>query len=192
MTYPVHARQRDMLWPYAAPIYRDAASRLWPEPVEVNMSAHAIQQILAVGKANIYHCIGPYGRRAGLDSPGSTSTAGGDHQASEIRKRLWQSSATHGVDILGFAVTANNVHVFVQVKPVLAATRPDQHGAGHCWRPFAEGRGKQAHPTDWTTLSTPADPFAPDISLLSRAAAPVGVHAMPVKPHHDNLTVARQ
>jgi hypothetical protein len=129
------------------------------------MFAHAIQQILAVGKANIYHCIGPYGRRAGLDSPGSASTASGDHRASEIHQRLQQLAATHGVDILGFAVTANSVHVIAQVKPVVAASWREQHGTGRCWRPLPEVRSQQTHPADWETLSAEADPFAPDVSL---------------------------
>ena len=122
------------------------------------MPSYARREIVADGEVGIYHCVNRCVRRAWLCGKDPVSGESYDHRKDWIQDRLEELAGIFAVDILGFAVMANHVHVVVRTRPDVVATWSADEVGGRWWRLFPKRRDENKRP---------ADPLPHELSILS-------------------------
>lgn len=89
------------------------------------MPAYARKQIVAEDVVGVYHCIGRCVRRAMLCGRDTWSGRDFEHRRRWLVARLEQLSGLFAVDVLGFAVMANHLHLVVRTRPDLTSAWDD-------------------------------------------------------------------
>jgi hypothetical protein len=87
-------------------------------------------------EAGIYHCINRCVRRAFLFGSDLVSGKCFDHRREWIRARLEFLAAQFGVDVLGFAVMSNHIHVVLRNRPDVVRGWSDEEVARRWWNLF--------------------------------------------------------
>ena len=129
------------------------------------MPAYARKEIVREGEVGVYHCVARCVRRAflcGLDAVTGTSF---EHRKGWIRGRLEELAGIFGIDVCGYAVMGNHLHVIVRTRPDAAAAWSDEEVAERWWRLFPRRRDEDG---------LPADPEPHELAMLvaePRAAA---------------------
>ncbi len=63
-----------------------------------------------------------------------------------IRRRLETLAGLFAVDVLGFSVMGNHIHLVLRIRPDLADEWDDQNVARRWWRLFPQRRNEQGEP----------------------------------------------
>jgi REP element-mobilizing transposase RayT len=90
------------------------------------MPAHARCRIVDEAAVGIYHCVNRCVRRAFLCGQDSFSNRNFEHRKLWIRQRLESLAGLFAVDVLGFAVMANHLHLVLRNRPDVAANWSDE------------------------------------------------------------------
>ena len=110
------------------------------------------REIFADAEIQVFHVINRCVRRTFLC--GSDSKTGRDfsHRKDWIRDRLEVLAGIFAVDVMGFAVLSNHMHVVVRTRPDVVATWSDDEIAVRWWNLFPQRRvqdGSAAEPTEF-------------------------------------------
>ena len=98
------------------------------------MPACARREIVAEGEVGLYHCVSRCVRRAflcGLDKLSGQNYA---HRKRWIEERLEELAGIFGLDVCGFAVMSNHLHVVVRTRPDLAGEWSDEEVVRRWWQ----------------------------------------------------------
>lgn len=121
------------------------------------MPAYARRQIVDESVVGVYHCVARCVRRAFLCGVDRYSGQNFDHRKIWIRKRLEELAGIVAVDVLGFSVMSNHLHVMLRIRPDVAAGWSDEEVARRWWR---------LHPGQRNEDGTPAEPQAHEVAML--------------------------
>jgi hypothetical protein len=83
------------------------------------MPAYSRRQIVANDQVGVYHCIARCVRRAFLCGVDSTTGKDFEHRKDWIRERLQQLASIFAIDICGYAVMSNHLHLVLRGRPDL-------------------------------------------------------------------------
>ena len=96
-----------------------------------------------------YHCTNRCVRRAFLCGYDAATGKSFNHRKAWIRDRLEQLAAQFGIDVLGYAVMSNHLHVILRNRPDLVEQWSDEEVARRWWNLFPQrkdDRGRPAKP----------------------------------------------
>ena len=106
-------------------------------------------EIVADDEVGVYHCISRCVRRAFLCGDDPYSGKNHDHRKQWIRLRLQELAAVFSIDVCGYAVMSNHLHLVLRVRPDLAQEWTEEEVALR-WRllyaPRDEATGRKAEP----------------------------------------------
>ncbi len=84
------------------------------------MPAYPRSQIVSADEVGVYHCVARCVRRAFLCGLDVESGHDYEHRKKWIRERLEELAAVFAIDICGYAVMSNHIHLVLRVRPDLA------------------------------------------------------------------------
>ena len=84
------------------------------------MPAYPRSQIVSADEVGVYHCVARCVRRAFLCGLDVESGHDYEHRKEWIRERLEELAAIFAIDICGYAVMSNHIHLVLRVRPDLA------------------------------------------------------------------------
>jgi REP element-mobilizing transposase RayT len=109
-------------------------------------------EICAGSEVQVFHLINRCVRRTYLCGQDRRSGKDYSHRKEWIRERLEELAGIFGIDILGFAVMSNHLHVVVRTRPDLVSAWSDDEVALRWWRLFPQRRNEDfsaAEPTEF-------------------------------------------
>lgn len=112
-------------------------------------------------EVGIYHCVNRCVRRAFLCGTDQVSGRCFDHRKEWIQRRLEFLAGQFGLDVLGFAIMSNHIHVVVRNRPDIVAGWSDDEVARRWWNIFPKRKddaGNPAEPTDFELQMITASP----------------------------------
>ena len=121
------------------------------------MPAYARRQIVDETEVGIYHCVSRCVRRAFLCGQDALTGRNFDHRKDWIQSRLEELAGIFAVDLLGFSVMSNHIHLLLRNRPDLAADFSDEEVALRWWR---------LHPSRRNEDGSPAEPGPHEIAGL--------------------------
>jgi hypothetical protein len=84
------------------------------------MPAYPRSQIVSADEVGVYHCVARCVRRAFLCGLDVESGHDYEHRKEWVRERLEELAAVFAIDICGYAVMSNHIHLVLRVRPDLA------------------------------------------------------------------------
>ncbi len=108
--------------------------------------------LIAPAEVGIYHCINRCVRRAFLCGDDPVSGKNFDHRKQWLQDRIQFLAGQFGVDVLGFAVMSNHIHVILRNRPDVIAGWSDVEVAHRWWNVFPKRRDKQGNPQPPTDI----------------------------------------
>jgi hypothetical protein len=99
-------------------------------------------------EVEVFHAYTRCVRRAFLCGDDPLTGKNLDHRKQWVEQRLQELSATMALDICGFAVMGNHLHVVVRTRPDLAAAWSDEQVARRWWQLFPKRRDEQGRPAE--------------------------------------------
>ena len=87
------------------------------------MPAYARKEIVDDSVVGVYHCVSRCVRRAFLCGIDAYSGRNFDHRNGWIRDHLEELAAIFAVDVLGFSVMSNHIHLLLRTRPDVAASK---------------------------------------------------------------------
>jgi len=115
------------------------------------MPSYARKEIVCESEVEVFHAYTRCVRRAFLCGEDPLSGKNFDHRKAWVEERLQDLSSIMALDICGFAVMSNHLHVVVRTRPDLAAGWSDEEVARRWWRLFPKRRdehGQEAEPEE--------------------------------------------
>jgi len=112
------------------------------------MPSYARKDIVADGEVAMFHCVSRCVRRAWLCGQDPVSGKSYDHRKQWIRDRLEELAGVFALDICGFAVMANHVHLVLRTRPDIVESWSDEEVARRWWRLFPKRRDEQGNPAE--------------------------------------------
>ncbi len=106
------------------------------------MATYARKEIVRDDEVGVYHCMSRCVRRAYLCGEDPVSGRSFDHRKQWIRDRLEELAGIFGIDIGGYAVMSNHLHVVLRIRPDIVARWSDEEVARRWWRLFPRRRDK--------------------------------------------------
>ena len=109
-------------------------------------------EICAADEVQAFHLINRCVRRTYLCGKDRRSGKDFSHRKEWIRERLEELAGIYGIDVLGFAVLSNHMHVVVRTRPDVVKSWSDDEVALRWWRLFPQRReesGAPAEPTEF-------------------------------------------
>ncbi|MBI3463472.1 MAG: hypothetical protein HY000_10505 [Planctomycetes bacterium] len=100
------------------------------------MPSFARREIVDQDQVGIYHCIARCVRRAFLCGADALSGKSFDHRKEWIQQRLEQLAAVFAIDVCGFAVLSNHLHLVLRIRPDVAQEWSDEDVVRRWWRLF--------------------------------------------------------
>ncbi|HUY88086.1 MAG TPA: hypothetical protein VMV10_05100 [Pirellulales bacterium] len=97
------------------------------------MPAYARREIVDESQVGVYHCTSRCVRRAFLCGQDPLSGRNFDHRKQWLRQRLETLAGAFAIDVLGFAVMSNHLHVILRNRPDVAGGFSDEEVARR-WR----------------------------------------------------------
>jgi hypothetical protein len=125
------------------------------------MPAYPRHEIVAAEEVGIYHCIARCVRRAFLCGDDPLTGKNHDHRKEWIRAQLQKLASFFAIEICGYAVMSNHLHVVLRVRPDLAREWTDDEVALR-WRllfpPRDESTGRPVEPEQHDLSMITSDP----------------------------------
>ena len=112
------------------------------------MPAYARKEIVRDDEVGIYHCVARCVRRAFLCGEDPVSGRDFGHRKEWIRARLEELAGIFGIEVCGYAVMSNHLHVVVRTRPDVAAGWSKDEVARRWWRLFPRRRDKNGLPAE--------------------------------------------
>jgi len=106
-----------------------------------------------------YHCINRCVRRTFLCGKDELSGKDYEHRRQWIQDRMQFLAAQFGVDVLGFAVMSNHIHVILRNRPDVVQNWSDNEVARRWWNVFPKRRDREGHPQEPTDFELLAITF---------------------------------
>ena len=125
------------------------------------MPAYPRRQIVVKDQVGVYHCIARCVRRAFLCGVDSVTGKDHEHRKEWIRERLQQLASVFAIDICGYAVTSNHLHVVLRSRPDLVQDWTGEEVAlrrSRLYPPRGETTGDPIEPTDRDVNMITSDP----------------------------------
>ena len=98
------------------------------------MPACARREIVAEGEIGLYHCVSRCVRRAFLCGQDKLSGRNYEHRKGWIEERLEELARIFGVDVCGFAIMSNHLHVVVRTRPDRTEEWSDEEVVHRWWQ----------------------------------------------------------
>ena len=112
------------------------------------MPAYPRSQIVPTDEVGIYHCIVRCVRRAFLCGVDPFSGRDYEHRKDWIRQRLEQLAAIFAIEICGYAVMSNHLHLILRIRPDLAQDWSDEELALRWLRLFPPRDSRTGQPVE--------------------------------------------
>lgn len=112
------------------------------------MPGCARREIVHEGEVGVYHCTARCVRRAFLCGEDVVSQQNFDHRKAWIRQRLEELAGIFAIDVGGFSVMGNHLHVVVRTRPDVAGRWSDEDVARRWWRLFPHRRDEEGRSAD--------------------------------------------
>ena len=112
------------------------------------MPGYARREIVRDGEVGIYHCVARCVRRAFLCGQDALTGKSFEHRKGWIRRRLEELAGIFAIDVCGYAVMGNHLHVIVRTRPDVAAAWSDEEVAARWWRLFPRRRQQDGSPAE--------------------------------------------
>jgi len=122
------------------------------------MPSYARKEIVCETEVEMFHAYTRCVRRAFLCGQDALTGQNFDHRKQWIEERLQELSGIMALDLCGFAIMANHLHVVVRTRPDLVAAWSDEEVARRWWRLFPHRRDREQRP---------AEPEAHELALLT-------------------------
>jgi REP element-mobilizing transposase RayT len=106
---------------------------------------------------SVVHCINRAVRRAMLCGVDRYSGKSYEHRRDWIQTRLKFLAAQYGIDVLGYAIMGNHLHVILRNRPDVVQTWSDEEVARRIWRLFPKRKSEDG---------SPAEPHAHELQML--------------------------
>ena len=100
------------------------------------MPAFARHEIVDQNQVGFYHCIARCVRRAFLCGFDSLTGKSFEHRKDWVRQRLEDLAAIFAIDVCGFAVLSNHLHLVLRIRPDVAEGWSDEDVVRRWWRLF--------------------------------------------------------
>ena len=100
-------------------------------------------------EVSVQHCIGRVVRRAWLLGDDPYTGKNFDHRKDWVKNRLVHLSANYGIDLLGYAIMSNHMHILLRNRPDIVKTWSDAEVAERIWYLFPK-RKKNDRPCEPT------------------------------------------
>jgi hypothetical protein len=110
----------------------------------------------------VYHCVNRCVRRAFLCGTDAQTGKCYEHRKGALRQRLEILAGQFAVDVLGFAIMSNHIHLVARNRPDIVAEWSDEEVARRWWNVFPKRKnddGTPAEPNDFDLLMITADPI---------------------------------
>ena len=120
------------------------------------------REIFADDEIQTFHLINRCVRRTFLCGKDRKTGRDFSHRKQWIRDRLEVLAGIFAVDVLGFAVMSNHLHVVVRTRPDVVKTWSDADVAVRWWNLFPQRREKDG---------SPAEPTEPELSHICTDAS---------------------
>jgi hypothetical protein len=114
------------------------------------MPSFARREIVDQDQVGVYHCVARCVRRAFLCGADPLSGKSFEHRKDWVQQRLEELAALFAVDICGFAVLSNHLHLVLRIRPDLAQDWSDEEVVLPWQRlfPWRDDSGASAEPAD--------------------------------------------
>lgn len=122
------------------------------------MPGCARREIVHEDEVGVYHCVARCVRRAFLCGEDAFTHQNFDHRKTWIRQRLEELAGIFGIDVGGFAVMGNHLHVVLRTRVDVVERWSDEEVARRWWRLFPHRRDAQGKP---------AKPHAHELAMLA-------------------------
>ncbi|QDU96610.1 hypothetical protein [Lignipirellula cremea] len=109
------------------------------------------REVIDESAVGVFHCVNRCVRRAFLCGRDPVSGQDFDHRRAWIQRRMEFLAGEFGVEVLGFAVMSNHLHVILRTRPDVVAEWSDDDIALRWWNLFPlrrEQDGSPAEPTE--------------------------------------------
>lgn len=106
--------------------------------------------LVAPAEVGIYHCVNRCVRRTFLCGTDECSGKNYDHRKQWLQDRLQFQAGQFGVDVLGFAILSNHIHVVLRNRPDVVKDWSDVEVARRWWNMFPKRRDKDRNPKEPT------------------------------------------
>jgi hypothetical protein len=119
-------------------------------------------EVCAAAEVQVFHLINRCVRRTYLCGQDRRSGKDYSHRKQWIRERLEELAGIFGIDVLGFAVMSNHLHVVVRTRPDLVSSWSDDEVTLRWWRLFPQRRNGD---------HSPAEPTEFELNIIRHDAA---------------------
>ena len=120
------------------------------------------RELLADGEIQVVHCVNRCVRRGFLCGVDELTGKNYEHRRQWMRNRLEFLAGIFGVEVLGFSVMSNHLHVILRNRPDVVKTWSDDEVARRWWNLFPQRRNQDG---------SPADPSEADLNHLTGSAS---------------------
>jgi REP element-mobilizing transposase RayT len=120
------------------------------------------RELLADGEIQVVHCVNRCVRRGFLCGVDELTGKNYEHRRQWMRNRLEFLAGVFAVDVLGFSVMSNHLHVILRNRPDVVKTWSDDEVARRWWNLFPQRRNQDG---------SPADPSETDLNHLTGSAS---------------------
>jgi REP element-mobilizing transposase RayT len=103
-------------------------------------------EVIDETQVGVYHCINRCVRRAFLCGQDPVSGRNFDHRKGQIQRRLEFLAGQFGIDVLGFTIMSNHLHVVLRNRPDVVAGWSDDEVARRWWMLFPQRRDNEGQP----------------------------------------------
>ena len=114
-------------------------------------------ELCAVDEIQAFHLINRCVRWTYLCGKDRRSRKDYSHRKEWIRSRLEELAGIFGIDVLGFAVLSNHMHVVVRTRPDVVKAWSDDEVALRWWRLYPQPRSENGRKSSVTSLRTNAE-----------------------------------
>jgi hypothetical protein len=129
------------------------------------MPAYARKEIFDETVVGVYHCVSRCVRRAFLCGTDDFTGRNFDHRKVWMQLRLEVLAGIFGLDVLGFSLMSNHIHVLVRNRPDVVADRSDEDVARrrlllHPFRRNDDGTPAEPEPVELAAIKADPDRLA--------------------------------
>ena len=115
------------------------------------------REVLSEGEIQVVHCVNRCVRRGFLCGVDDLTGKNYEHRRQWMRNRLEFLAGIFAVDVIGFSVMSNHLHVILRSRPDVVNEWSDEEVAGRWWNLFPQRRNKDG---------SPAEPAETDLNRL--------------------------